>query len=218
MPNFFRSPRKAFTSSAVALSMLIALGLGLNTMTINVATAQEDFAALFKEADQNKDGSVDAAEFTAFFNSDIGAIEDDMAHDDMLMEFDLPEACAKDEDAFAAFDADINPDQEITEFFAEIDRDKNGKVDLEEMLTSLKDSAQEEFNKLDADKNGEIKLSEFLTLAQTDPFAASIAKDISAECLQAAIALDEQLLAEEFAEIDVNGDSVLSLEEFQNPV
>lgn len=217
MPKIFRTPRKAFTSSAVALSALIALGLGLNIMTINVATAHEDLAALFKDADLDKDGSVDEAEFAQFF--EMGEITDeDIDLANMNADFDLPAVCKNDEAALIALEDDIDMDQEVATFFAEIDGNKDGKVGLEEMLASLKANALEEFTTLDSNKDGAITLSEFLVVAETDLSTPEVTQSISAPCLKATIAMDEVLLTEEFGEIDINGDFMLTLDEFQNPV
>lgn len=212
MPQFFKIPQTSFKSGVLALSTLIALGIGLNTMTINVAAANEDVTHLFEEADTDGNGVVTTDEFNVFFEEDIADAADDAMD---LEDIKVPLACEADLAIIRNHDWSLDVQQEAVEFFAEMDQNKDGKLDLQEVVTNFETSARSEFYALDTDKNGVVRLSEFLTIAKTDTLPKALSEKVSSRCQQAIAAEEEFFLAEEFAELDENEDFVLSLVEYQ---
>jgi len=223
MTKQFTKSYPTFKSTAFAAGVLMAMGIGFNAMTINVAAAHDDIAYLFEKADANSNGEVDAQEFKTFAISEF-ELEDgaDALSEEAEAEFNalyLPAACIDDLGAFEAMATeDIELDQEISAFFEELDQNADGKLTLSEVTDKIESDAQTEFSAIDGNGDGLIILAEFLTIASMEFEEALQGEEglptLSEACKTSLVGQEQAFLAEEFVFLDANEDGVITLDEY----
>ena len=158
---------------------------------------------IFAELDRNEDGVITQPEFDRYTRADA---ERNWA--------ELPQACKID----PAVEDNEDPAKALSEFFAEFDGNKDGRVVYKEVQVVFLQERGEEFTKIDTDADGFLTRREF-DIAVTADDSEEDDKDLSPECRQALEEGGEPLETEElrllFAIFDEDRDSRISRDEFK---
>lgn len=165
----------------------------------------EEFAAeIFRAIDGDGNGSLSRTEFNAVLGPGLPPDGEEWLKDPQELEKEMTAA--------------------LNAAFADLDANKNGTVSRQEFVSALTadapemaSMAEQMFNTMDADRDGSLTLAEFIGANMpVDPFT-QMDTDNNGSLTRAEViasGLPENMVDDFFRATDVNGDGVLSREEF----